>query len=72
VNIKHLIILKDKMIMKIILRLCNIDIFVKLNRIDEREFILLNLEVPLTCKTPLPEEQIGAAATLNMGFKQFL
>lgn len=41
-------------------------------RIDDKEFILLNLEVALTCKTPLPEESIGAFTTLNMGYKQYM
>ena len=41
-------------------------------RIDGKEFILLNLEVPLTSKQPVPEDSIGAQATLNMGYKQFM
>ena len=41
-------------------------------RIDDNEYILLNLEVPLTCKQPTPDDSIGAFATINMGYKQFM
>ena len=34
--------------------------------------MLLNLEVPLTCKQPVPDESIGAYATFNIGFKQYM
>ena len=37
--------------------------------IDDNEFILLNLEGPLTCKQPTPDDSIGAFATINMGYK---
>ena len=40
--------------------------------IDDNEFILLNLEGPLTCKQPTPDDSIGAFATINMGYKQFM
>ena len=37
--------------------------------IDDNEFILLNLEGPLTSKQPTPDDSIGAFATINMGYK---
>ena len=40
--------------------------------IDDKEFILLNIEVPLTSKHPAPEESIAHYNTLNMGFKQYV
>ena len=40
--------------------------------IDNNEFILLNLEGPLTCKQPTSDESIGAFTTINMGYKQFM
>ena len=40
--------------------------------IDDKELILLNIEVPLTYKHPAPEESIANYNTLNMGFKQYV
>ena len=42
------------------------------HRIDNNEFILLNLEGPLTSKQPSPDDSIGAFVTINMGYKQFM
>ena len=38
-------------------------------RIDDNEFIMLNLEVPLTTKQPQASDSVGAYTTLNMGAK---
>jgi hypothetical protein len=51
---------------------CNISKYYSEFRIDEKEFMLLNLEVPLTFKQPVPDESIGAYATFNIGFKQYM
>ncbi len=40
--------------------------------IDDKEFILLNIEVPLTSRHPAPEESVAHYATLNMGLKQYV
>jgi hypothetical protein len=42
------------------------------SRIDDNEYILLNLEVPLTSKQPTSDDSIGSFATINMGYKQFM
>jgi hypothetical protein len=57
---------------KTTLGLCMENFIHNLCRIDDKEFIILNLEVPLTCKNPFPEESIGAITTLNMGYKQYM
>ena len=40
--------------------------------IDDKEFILLNIEVPLTARHPAPEEPVAHQTTLNMGYRQYV